>query len=154
MTHTTKAIARVLALVAMLTFAAIAPASAISPATYESQAIKATNAYRASHGKVAVKQQACLDRWATGQAKWMASRGKLQHRKGRLAKVLKSCKLTGASENIAWNYSSGNKVVKAWSKSSGHARNMRSSKMRYIAVSAVRGKDGTWYVAQLFGTRK
>jgi uncharacterized protein YkwD len=151
---TPTAVLRVLALVAMLTLVSIAPAAAVSSSTYEKQVTKATNAYRASKDKVAVKHQACVDRWAEGQAKWMAQHRTLEHRDGRLLKIIKDCRLTGASENIAWNFSSGNKVVKAWKKSSGHAKNMRAGKMRYIGVGAVKDSRGEWWVAQVFGTRK
>jgi uncharacterized protein YkwD len=146
--------ARVLALVALLTFVGIAPAQALRTSSYEKQVVKATNAYRAAHDKVAVQHQACVDRWAESQARWMARHGKLEHRAGRLTRIMKDCRLTGASENIAWNFSSGNKTVAAWKRSPGHARNMRSSAMRYIGVGAVRDSDGEWWVAQVFGTRK
>lgn len=154
MTPTPSALLRVLALVALLTLVSIAPASAVSSSGYEKQVTKATNAYRASQHKVAVKHQACVDRWAEGQAKWMAEHGTLEHRDGRLRKIIKDCKLTGASENIAWNFSSGTKTVAAWKKSSSHAKNMRAGKMCYIGVGAVKDSSGDWWVAQVFGTRK
>jgi uncharacterized protein YkwD len=144
----------VLALVALFTFVAAAPASAVSAKTYEKQVITATNAYRDDRGKVAVKFQKCVDRWANGQASWMAKRQLLAHREGRLRKILKDCKLTGTSENIAWNFSSGTEVVAAWAGSSGHAKNMRASTMRYIGVGVARASNGDIYVAQVFGTRK
>lgn len=146
--------ARVLALVALLILVGTAPAQAIGSSSYEKQVVKATNAYRASNDRVAVKHQACVDRWAESQARWMARHGVLEHRAGRLSRIMKDCKLTGASENIAWNFSSGNKTVAAWKRSSGHAKNMRSSTMRYIGVGAVKDSDGEWWVAQVFGTRK
>jgi uncharacterized protein YkwD len=145
--------ARLPALVALLTLVGIAPAQAVSTSSYEKQVVTATNAYRATHDRVAVKHQACVDRWAESQARWMARHGVLEHRAGRLSRIMKDCKLTGASENIAWNFSSGNKTVAAWKRSPGHARNMRSSAMRYIGVGAVRDSDGEWWVAQVFGTR-
>lgn len=154
MTHTSKAIARVLTLVGLITVLGISPAAAVSSSTYEKQVVKATNDYRADRGKVAVKHQSCVDRWAERQARWMADHGVLAHRKGQLGKIMKACKLTGASENIAWNFSSGNKAVAAWKKSPGHAKNMRAGKMRYIGVGAVKDSDGEWWVAQVFGTRK
>jgi uncharacterized protein YkwD len=151
---TSSAIPRLLALVALLTLVSIAPASAVSSSSYEKQVVKATNSYRASHDKVAVKHQKCVDRWAESQARWMADRQVMKHRNGRLQKIMKACKLTGASENIAWNFSSGNKTVSAWKRSSGHAKNMRAGKMRYIGVGAVKDSSGEWWVAQVFGTRK
>lgn len=154
MNSSLKAIARLLTLVGLITVLGISPAAAVSSSTYEKQVVKATNKYRADRGKVAVKHQACVDRWAESQARWMADRGELAHRNGRLGKIMKACKLTGASENIAWNFRSGNKVVSAWKKSPGHAKNLRASKMRYIGVGAVKDSDGQWWVAQVFGTRK
>lgn len=147
-------VARVVALVAVLTLVAIAPATAVSSATYEKQVVKATNAYRADHGRSAVKLQRCLDRFANSQAKWMAKHDVLKHRSGRLMKIMRSCKLRAASENIAWNYASGTKVVRAWSRSSGHAANMRAPRMRYIGVGTARSSSGEVYVAQVFGARR
>lgn len=154
MTHSMKAIARVMALVALLSLVAIAPASAVSSSTYETQIFDATNAYRVELGKVPVKHQKCLDRFAKSQAKWMAKNNVLQHRNGRLLKIIKSCKVSSASENIAYKFSSGTKTVAAWRNSSSHSKNMRATKMRYVGVSAVQAKNGVWYVAQVFGSRK
>jgi uncharacterized protein YkwD len=146
-------IGRMFALTALLTFVAIAPASAVSSRSYESQVVDRTNHHRSDHHKAKVKTQTCVDRWAESQAKWMAETKTLQHRPGRLQKVLKDCKLTGASENIAYGYSSGNKTVNAWMRSSGHRKNVLSGTMRYVGVGAVK-KNGVWWVAQVFGTRK
>lgn len=154
MSRTLSALARAVALAALLSFVAAGPASAVSKTTYEKQVVTATNEFRAQQGKVAVKLQKCVDRWANGQAAWMARTGKFEHRKGRLAKVMKSCKLTGASENIGWNYATGTAVVTAWSGSRRHAANMGASKMRYIGVGVARSKSGKIFVAQVFGTRR
>ena len=150
---TSSAAPRILALVALLVLVGIAPASALGSSSYEKQVVKATNAYRADQDVLTVKHQACVDRWAESQARWMAKRGVLKHRDGRLGQIMKACKLTGASENIAWNYRSGTKAVRAWKNSPGHARNMRAPAMRYIGVGAVKDDDGQWWVAQVFGTR-
>lgn len=154
MTTTSKAIARALTIVALVMVVGISPASAVSSSSYEKQVLKSTNQYRSSHGKVAVKHQSCVDRWAESQARWMAERQVLAHRDGQLRKILKACKLTGVSENVAWNFSSGNKAVTGWKNSSGHAKNMRDGKMRYMGVGAVQDGNGEWWVAQVFGTRK
>lgn len=146
-------ISRLLALVALLTFAAVAPASAVTPGSYESQVIDRTNHFRSDHDKARVKAQRCVDRWAEGQARWMAEHKKLQHRDGRLRKVLKDCNLTGASENLAYGYSTSSKTTSAWMGSAGHRKNILTGKMRYVGVGAVK-KDGVWWVAQIFGTRK
>lgn len=154
MTFPLKAAARAMALLAILLLATIAPASASRTSPYETQVVDATNSYRVNQGLTPVASQKCLHRWATSQARWMAKNKVLQHRPGRLMKVMKSCKLRGASENIAEGFPSGTNTVAAWAGSPGHAANMSAPQMRLIGVSAVRGKGGVWYVAQLFGTRK
>jgi uncharacterized protein YkwD len=147
-------IARAAALVALFSLVAIAPASAVSAKTYEKQVVSATNAFRAKEGLKDVRRQKCVDRFANGQARWMADRDRLAHRKGRLQKMMRSCKLGAASENIAWNYSTGRRAVAAWAASPGHAANMRAPGMRYIGVGVARSDDGEIYVAQVFGRRR
>ena len=143
--------ARAFALAALLSLVTIGPASALDAGRFEKQVVTATNEYRAAQGKKAVKLQRCVDRWANGQAAWMASNKKLEHRAGRLSKVMRSCRLNGAAENIAWNYSSGTKTVRAWAASPGHAVNMRGGAYRYIGVGVARASNGEIYVAQVFG---
>ena len=147
-------VSRAAAVAASLLLVTAVPASAVSSSTYEKQVIDRTNHFRAEHDLVKVKAQSCVDRWAEGQARWMAKHSKLQHRKGRLEKVLDDCKLTGAAENIAYGYASGNKTVNAWMNSKGHKKNILTSKMRYLGVGAVKDDKGVWWVAQVFGTRK
>lgn len=154
MSRIPRTLARAVALAALLSIVAIAPASAVSSRTYEKQVIASTNAFRAGEGLKAVKLQKCIDRFANGQAAWMAQHKKLEHRPGRLGKIMRSCKLTAASENIAWNYGNGRQAVKAWAASPGHATNMRAPKMRYIGVGVARASNGEIYVSQVFGTRK
>ena len=154
MSRLAPAVARVAALAALLTVVAVAPASAVSARTYEKQVVSATNAFRDREGLKAVKTQKCLDRFANGQARWMADRDRLAHREGRLATMMRSCKLGAASENIAWNYPTGRKAVAAWATSPGHAANMRAPRMRYIGVGVARSDDGEIYVAQVFGRRR
>lgn len=143
-----------MALAALVVVVGFSPASAASSSSYEKDIHTATNSFRSHLGKSAVKAQSCVDRWAESQAKWMADHQVMAHREGRLRKIMKACKLTGASENIAWNFQSGSDTVDAWAKSPGHAKNMRAGKMRYIGVGAVQDGQGQWWVAQVFGTRK
>jgi uncharacterized protein YkwD len=139
------------AVMATVVFSSL-PASAMSSSSYETQVKERTNTKRVERDLVAVKHQSCIDGYAEKQAKWMASHGKLKHQD--LGTILDACDLTGVSENIAYGYSSGNKVVSAWMKSPGHRANLLSKKMRYIGVGAVQDSDDTWWVSQVFGTRK
>jgi uncharacterized protein YkwD len=131
-----------------------APAHAVSAATYEKNVITQTNKFRVKNDRVKVKSSSCVDTVAERQARWMSKNQTLKHRPTQLSKALKSCKLTAISENIAVGYSKPSAVVKAWSKSSGHRKNMLAKKMRLIGVGAVKDGDGQWWVAQVFGTKK
>ena len=128
---------------------AFAPASASTAATYESETIRWTNIKRVDAHKVAVKPQSCVDRYAEKQAAWMASHRQLKHQN--LHTVLKACKLTRVSENIAYGYPTGRAVVTAWMNSSGHRANLLSSPVRLIGVGAVKDSRGVWWVSQVFG---
>lgn len=136
----------------LLALTSVHPAAAVSGENYERQVIASTNDYRAAHGRVALKAQRCVDRWAEGQARWMAKHDKLAHRPGRMLKVMKACGLSGAAENAAYAFPDGGSAVRAWAGSSGHAKNMRASKARYIGVGVSRDDDGAIYVAEVIGT--
>ena len=132
----------------ILTFA---PASALTSTTYEADVITWTNIKRANHDRVAVKSQACVDKYAEKQAVWMAANRELKHQSMRT--ILNGCDLSSVSENIAYGFSSGHAVVNAWMRSSGHKANLLSSNKRWIGVGAVQDKDGVWWVSQVFGRR-
>lgn len=128
------------------------PASALTSTTYESDVVARTNVKRVERDKVALRNQSCVDKYAERQAKWLASHQVLKHQN--MKTILDACNLTGVAENIAFGFSTGNRVVTAFMKSPGHRANLLSSKMRYIGVGAVKDDDGIWWVSQVFGTRK
>lgn len=143
-----RVLAGALMVMLILTFA---PASALTSTTYEKDVITWTNAKRADNKLVAVTSQSCVDGYAEKQATWLAGHRKLEHQN--LKTILKACKLTSVSENIAYGYSSGKDVVGAWMRSPGHKANLLSSKMRLIGVGAVQDKNGVWWVSQVFGKK-
>ncbi|MCW2771669.1 MAG: hypothetical protein JWR27_3102 [Aeromicrobium sp.] len=147
----TKLAAFVTAAASSLLFATISPAAALTTSSYEKQVISHTNVKRVAHDRVEVRVQSCADRWAEDQARWMAKHHTLAHRAGRLNEVMANCSFTSASENIAYGYSSGTRVVDAWMRSSGHRANLLRTSSRYVGVGAFRDSDGTWWVAQVFG---
>ncbi len=65
--------------------------------------------------------------------------------------ILKKCKLSQVGENVAFGYSSGKSVTKAWMDSSGHRANLLNGKHRLIGVGAYQDSRGQWYVSQVFG---
>lgn len=144
---------KIAAVAAALLVATASPAAAVSSSTYEKNVIERTNVKRVDNDRVPVTAQSCADRWAEGQASWMAKHGTLKHRAGRLQKIMADCHFSEASENIAYGYSSGNAVVTAWMKSPGHRANLLRKSSRYIGVGAVKDSDGVWWVAQVFGRK-
>ncbi|MEJ7634366.1 CAP domain-containing protein [Aeromicrobium sp.] len=128
-----------------------APASAITSPTYEKQVLDRVNVKRVDRDRVPLKYQTCVDRYAERQAAWMASHRVLRHQK--LGPVLDACNLRGVAENIAYGYTSGNAVVSAWMRSTGHRANLINSRMRYSGVGAAQDKNGVWWVAQVYGRK-
>ncbi len=143
-----RVLAGALMVMLILTFT---PASALTSTTYEKDVITWTNTKRADKKLVAVQSQSCVDGYAEKQASWLAKNRKLEHQN--LRTILKACKLTSVSENIAYGYGSGRDVVNAWMNSPGHKANLLSSKMRLIGVGAVQDKNGVWWVSQVFGKK-
>lgn len=124
-------------------------AAAVSTRTYERDVTAHVNQERTSRGKLAVRQSACLDAYAERQAAKMASQRRIYHQ--RLSTVLLACDLELVSENVARGYTGGSRVTRAWMRSPGHRMNILESRHRLTGVGAVKGRDGRWYVAQVFG---
>jgi uncharacterized protein YkwD len=139
---------RVLALAALFCFASLAPASA-SAASYEHDVVVKTNAYRHNKGLVDVHTKSCVDGYAERWGEHLAKTQELVHQD--LKPILKKCHLSSVSENIAYGYSSGKSVVRAWMNSDGHRKNILTKGMRQIGVGAYKDSDGRWWVSQVFG---
>jgi uncharacterized protein YkwD len=128
------------------------PAHAASEEAYGQAAQDATNAQRIKRNLAALKVNKCLRRHAERHAAAMAAEGDIWHQN--LGRVLRSCDLVSVGENVAMGYASGRSVVNhGWMKSAGHRANILRRGYRLGVVSAVRGEDGMWYAAQLFGAR-
>lgn len=142
-----------LLLVPLLVTSALAvPAQAApSPAAYAQKAHRATNDQRTAQGLKALRRSACLQKLAVKQATRMAAARKLSHQA--LGPVLSACGLRAAGENVADGFRTGKKVVNAgWMTSEGHRANILSGTFRMEGIGAVRTRNGTWYVSQVFGT--
>lgn len=116
---------------------------------YESSVLTNTNVQRAKYDRVKLKGSPCLDKFAERHAKKMASEQKMYHQK--LGPILEACDLSMVGENVAYGYPSGKAAVAAWMKSPGHKANILKKEYRLLAVGAYTDKNGTWYVAQVFG---
>src|SRR5262245_53898008 len=149
---------RVLVLLASLVVlvgTAGAPAEAKSTKAerkYANQAFAATNAHRVHNGLRALSPNDCVRHWAVHQAKLMAQQERMFHQD--LNRVMRSCGLNTAGENVAYGFPSGRSVVNdGWMHSEGHRANILYPKYRLMGIAARKGHNGSWYVAQVFGRR-
>lgn len=126
-------------------------ADAIGKAKYEKQARKATNAERQDEGLGKLRKNKCVQRFAVKQARKMAKKQKLYHQD--LDPVLEKCDLRTVGENVAYGYSDGKAVVKAWMGSPGHRANILHEDFRLLGMAARKSDDGRWYAAQVFGRK-
>ncbi|WP_435745030.1 CAP domain-containing protein [Nocardioides sp. SYSU DS0663] len=127
-------------------------ASAAGPAQeYASAAFKATNKVRARRDLDRLSRDRCLRRAAVRQARTMAGQENIFHQL--LGPLLDGCLLSHVGENVAYGYPTGRTVVrKGWMKSPGHRANILARQWTEMGIAARRADDGTWYVAQVFGT--
>ena len=139
------------ALFAILGFAA-SPAPASPPraaVSLEQQAHGTTNVKRDYYDRAPLRRRACLIRMARAQAERMARRQEIFHQN--LATVQRRCGMGRVGENVASGYASGRDVVNAWMRSPVHRANILNRHYRLQGLGAV-SRDGTWYVAQVFGS--
>ncbi len=148
-----RRLAVLVATLAVLVGTAGAPAEARTTAgKYAGQAFTATNANRVQHGLKALKASECLHRKAVRQAKLMAQSEQMFHQD--LGVVMNACHLNTAGENVAYGYPSGKSVVNdGWMNSEGHRANILNPSFRLMGISACKGPNGSWYVAQVFGRK-
>jgi len=140
-----------------------APAQAASDgASARSARVGATNAYsraafthtnraRSRHDVRTLRGNACLRKAALRQARKIARDQSLSHQD--MYRVMDDCGLRSAGENVAYGYPTGRAVVDGWMGSPGHRANILSSGFRLMGLAAVKDSDGTWWAAQVFGSR-
>ena len=136
---------------AVVLLGAPALATTMTVTTYESQIVSKTNYYRTSHHLVKLSSQSCAKKYAVARAQWMAKYRTLKH--SSMTTILRNCHFTAVAENIAYGYSSGNAVVKAWMNSSGHRKNILTAKYRYIGSGARKDSRGVWWAVEIFGKK-
>src|SRR5690606_25316458 len=86
-----------------LVVAPSSPAEAISVTSFDKKLHKQTNKVRKAHGRKALKNGRCLDRYARRQAKRMARQQRMFHQD--LGVVLRGCKARAVAENVAVGFS-------------------------------------------------
>lgn len=147
---TTTLLATVAALAALL-LALAPPATAKTAAGFQGAVRSQTNEVRSERDLPRLGKQACVQRFAARQARRMAKKEKMYHQD--LGKVLESCSLSLAGENVAYGYSSAGAVMDAWMDSPSHRANIVKKRYRLLGVGARKSESGTWYLAQVFGRK-
>lgn len=119
------------------------------------------NAYRAAHGKSALKRHAGLDKLALQHSRFMMqNRGKFGlHGKnvthdgfeGRTMVARSQFSMDNFHENVAAVPERGTSLVQTWINSPGHEKALRAT-WSYTGIGVVRDKDGMLFATQLFGT--
>lgn len=148
----TRALATVLvALLLALATPATAATAANPEKKYADAAHAATNQERTKRDLRALGTNACLKRFANKQAARMAKQREIFHQE--LGPILRRCGMRTVGENVAYGFVTGTSVVKAgWMNSAGHRANILNRAFRLEAIGA-RKANGTWYVAQVFGSK-
>lgn len=138
-----------LAVAGVAVVATAVPAEAVTPSAYQQGIVSATNAERTSRDLGALKSQACVQRFAVKQAAKQAKQNRMFHQA--MGPILKKCGLDHVGENVAYGFSNGKDVVDAWMGSPSHRANILSTRFSLVGAAARQSKNGTWYVAQVFG---
>ena len=108
------------------------------------------NGLRRSRGRAAVARDRALDTLAAQHARAMARAGRMDHAVGTgFARRMKAAGIGAAAENIARGQKDVAAVMRAWSRSPGHRRNMLDERMTRYGLASVRAGDGRLYWAMI-----
>jgi len=139
--------------------AVASPAEAAAPSTVQMQSdiVYWTNQWRVKAGCAKLRVDANLARAARNHSAWMAKTGKFSHVGSGNSTFITRAKAAGynspLSENIAYGYGDGAKVVAAWIASPSHKRNIYNCKAKAFGVGAAYAANGTPYFTQDFGSK-
>lgn len=152
-TYVRRALLAGLTLICVLTPAATAQAS---PRTNSLEAgiVRAMNDFRAQHGLPKLRQQLGFARAADVHSAKMLRDNKLAHGAygKRVRRYVRRVRRVG--ENLAWmNRCDPGKIVRMWSRSSGHREVMLSRSFRRVGV-AQRSTSDACFVTADFGSAK
>lgn len=138
------------AVVAVLCLNVSSVSASTSGGSYAGHAFHATNTQRGNHHLRTLGHSSCLQSFAKKQAAVMARQHRMFHQA--LAPIQTKCKVGWVGENVAYGFSDGGAVVRAWMHSPEHRANILFGHYRLMGLAAVKG-GGRWYVSQVFGRR-
>jgi uncharacterized protein YkwD len=152
---TLRALAVVLVSALILT-ATPAPATVASPTSaetkYGTKVFNRVNDIRANNGRVKLKKNKCLQRFANRKAEALAKSQNTNLPHTNLEAIQNACGVGYAGENLAFGPFTARQMVSRWMNSPGHKANILFRKYRITGVAARKG-GGYWWVAQVFGRK-
>jgi uncharacterized protein YkwD len=116
-----------------------------------------TNAVREKNKLLALKPNHVLFRAARDHSANMAKQGKMEHNLDGKSPADRLTALGYRYQYMGENIAAGEGwmpagVVAGWMDSQGHRENILKREFREIGIGIARGKDGTLYYTQVFGT--
>ena len=119
--------------------------------SYDMQIFDLVNAHRKQKGLSALKYDGDIFNQCYTHSRNMAVGKTAFSHDGFYDRIKNLESLSGAAENVAYNYSENpENVVNDWLYSSDHKANIESAKATHSAVSAVKNSKGEWYYTQIF----
>ena len=121
---------------------------------YETEVVRLVNVERARYGLAALTADAELSRGARVKSQDMRDKGYFSHESPTYGSPFQMMKSFGisyrtAGENIAYGYSTPEKVVQAWMNSEGHRANILNSSYMRLGVGYV--ADGHYWTQWFVG---
>jgi uncharacterized protein YkwD len=105
------------------------------------------NAFRAAHGRPALRVSPALAALAQSHATSMARRSSLDH-----AGFMQHRGPSGATaENVLWGCADAGCAVRYWSRSAGHRRNMLRTDVSHYGLASATSSNGRRYWALELG---
>ena len=127
-----------------------APAATPSEVRYGNKIFSIVNDIRADHGRVKLRRNKCLQRFANRQAERMAAQRRIFHQD--LGRIQRRCGVGYVGENVAYGPFAARQMVRRWMASSDHRANILLRQYRLTGVAARKG-GGHWYASQVFGRK-
>ncbi len=117
----------------------------------ELEILRLTNEYRASLGKDVLEMEETIWKYSKEHTLYMIDQGTISHENfsDRISSLTSKIGGGAAAENVAYGYTTAEKVVQGWIDSDGHRENMEGN-YTHIGVAAIESSDGTYYYTQIF----
>ncbi len=109
------------------------------------------NEYRSNNGLQKLTRNATADKLATEHTEYMIGNDKISHDNfsSRSENLKDKENAKSISENVAYGYTTAEKVVAAWLNSLEHRENIEGD-FTHTGVAAIKNSEDTYYYTQIF----